>query len=258
MATLNPTDELQYLGGTYSVRLLSEVGEVDGRKGLLAMDLETEEPGLWTMVYDEGLEVRFKDRSFFAHFHFDYLPNQKLVDGINWDAIGKFVGIRPAKGRLPPRGSVVECHCNLTSVGWFFLESGLHRAGGKRQDGCFYGQRRPGTLPPHREGGSSLNSTGKPSLFIVNRSVGVGTSPTSLVLDRAVFSGMIPTDDSSAAPRSMTMRGASRYLKIHKSLFHAKRVPLHGANKTEADDLLRVVTLLGAKMQEKKSKDAIE
>lgn len=261
MAKLNPADELQYLGARYSVRLLSEIVEVDGRRGLMATDLTTGEQGLWTMVYDEGLEVRFKHVTFFAHFLFDVLPGQKLVDGVNWDAIGKYIGIRHVENRLPPRGSIYECHCNVTSVGWFFLGSS-QKAGGQRQDGCFYGERRgaPPTVASaqdpdtaHTAVGNSSNSTVKPSAFVgAHRIRSLSEiNPTSLVFDRAVLAGTMPNSDDRTALAKGTLRGASRYLKIHKNLLHARRVPLRDANNSEAEDLTRVVSLLGGYLQHK-------
>lgn len=144
MARLKPSDVVPVPAGKQRVRLHAEKAEVDGRPGLAAEDLQTGERGLWTPVYDEGLEVRFRNVTFTTHFNFRMLDDQKIgkTAGLKWDSIGRYVGVREVPGRQPPNGKVIECRCDATSVGWFTLTPG----GGPREHGCFYGRRRPNTL----------------------------------------------------------------------------------------------------------------
>lgn len=144
MAKLEPTQIVPTPAAKHRVRLHAETTSVNGRSGLAADNLVTGERGVWTPVYDEGLEVRFKDVTFTTHFNFRTLPNQKIGknSGLKWDAIGRYIGVRDVTGREPAEGKIIECHCNATSVGWFTNTP----AGGPREHGCFYGRRLPNTL----------------------------------------------------------------------------------------------------------------
>lgn len=100
--------------------------------------------GYWTMVFDEGFEVRSHDgRSFFAHFYFDVLPEATKTPshGDRMDDIAKYYGRVPqVQGELAgqslmnKKGDLYACHCNRLSVGWW------HQRGkdGKLESGCFW------------------------------------------------------------------------------------------------------------------------
>jgi len=91
--------------------------------------------GTWTIVFDEGVEIRMGDRTFFTFFSFDLLPGvdmSRANDGDNWEHIGKYHSQNSSTARLAPKGEVYACDCASTVVGWH-THNGLH--------GCFYGTK---------------------------------------------------------------------------------------------------------------------
>jgi len=96
--------------------------------------------GFWTMVFDEGFEIRSHDgRSFFGHFHFEPVEgsSQKPTHGDRWDDIAQYYGRVNSKAVKAPQGKLYACHCNKLSVGWW------HQRGkdGKLQSGCFWAKK---------------------------------------------------------------------------------------------------------------------
>eukprot|EP00747_Dinoflagellata_sp_TGD_P221441 gnl/TRDRNA2_/TRDRNA2_93272_c0_seq5.p1 gnl/TRDRNA2_/TRDRNA2_93272_c0~~gnl/TRDRNA2_/TRDRNA2_93272_c0_seq5.p1 ORF type:complete len:673 (+),score=94.18 gnl/TRDRNA2_/TRDRNA2_93272_c0_seq5:124-2142(+) len=81
--------------------------------------------GMWTMVFDTGLEVRVGDRSLTAHFLFEPLPNASRApqNGDNFESIGRYEGRSDHGERLDPKGKVYSCHCGITSTGWWHRRS---------------------------------------------------------------------------------------------------------------------------------------
>jgi len=100
--------------------------------------------GYWTMVFDEGFEVRSQQgRNFFAHFYFESLPDapKPPSHGDRWGDIGKYYGRVPqvpgsvqGQDLMKTKGNLYSCHCNRLSVGWW------HQRGkdGKSESGCFW------------------------------------------------------------------------------------------------------------------------
>eukprot|EP00747_Dinoflagellata_sp_TGD_P221440 gnl/TRDRNA2_/TRDRNA2_93272_c0_seq4.p1 gnl/TRDRNA2_/TRDRNA2_93272_c0~~gnl/TRDRNA2_/TRDRNA2_93272_c0_seq4.p1 ORF type:complete len:679 (+),score=107.85 gnl/TRDRNA2_/TRDRNA2_93272_c0_seq4:124-2160(+) len=85
--------------------------------------------GMWTMVFDTGMEVRVGDHSLTAHFLFEALPNASRApkNGDNFESIGLYKGRNEQNGdRLDPKGEIYSCHCGVTSTGWWHrrLEDG--------------------------------------------------------------------------------------------------------------------------------------
>jgi len=102
--------------------------------------------GSWTMVFDEGFELRLGDKRYFAHFAVDLFPgmqyNKIMHEGDMLDKIGKYYGratnheLAPAKGKK----ARYACHCDKTAVGWVTRGNA-----GKFTYGCFYANRSPTT-----------------------------------------------------------------------------------------------------------------
>jgi cathepsin C len=95
--------------------------------------------GNWTMVFDEGFEVRMQDgRSFFAEFFFEALPDakEKPSNDDRWTMISKYYGRKQPV--LQPEGDLYACHCDQTSTGWW------HRPlpNGELESGCFWGYKQ--------------------------------------------------------------------------------------------------------------------
>lgn len=97
--------------------------------------------GTWTMVFDEGFEVRLGGESYFAQFEFEQLPNATAHNGDMLDKIGEFYGRAEAHSLKGFNEKVYGCHCDRTSVGWHSRTSGS-----KSSYGCFYATR---TNPGH-------------------------------------------------------------------------------------------------------------
>lgn len=96
--------------------------------------------GFWTMVFDEGFEVRsLGGRSFFAHFHFEALPDakQKPSHGDRWDDIAQYYGRKDSQSVAKPKGDLYACHCDRLSVGWWHERA----KDGKLQSGCFWAKK---------------------------------------------------------------------------------------------------------------------
>jgi len=96
--------------------------------------------GFWTMVFDEGFEVRSNDgRSFFGHFDFKPLPNatQKPTHGDRWADIAQYTGRKPGSVKMQPKGDLYSCHCDRTSVGWWHQRNKQ----GKLESGCFWAKK---------------------------------------------------------------------------------------------------------------------
>jgi len=99
-------------------------------------------PGAWTMVFDEGFEVRVDDgRSFSAQFSFDALQDsgRSPVNGERWDTIARYYGRRSEEGRLKPKGDLYACRYDRTSVGWWYRKNAR---GEHPESGCFWVVRK--------------------------------------------------------------------------------------------------------------------
>eukprot|EP00746_Dinoflagellata_sp_MGD_P006729 gnl/MRDRNA2_/MRDRNA2_113243_c0_seq1.p1 gnl/MRDRNA2_/MRDRNA2_113243_c0~~gnl/MRDRNA2_/MRDRNA2_113243_c0_seq1.p1 ORF type:complete len:561 (+),score=119.14 gnl/MRDRNA2_/MRDRNA2_113243_c0_seq1:93-1775(+) len=102
---------------------------------------EKGEKGSWTMMFDEGLEVRLGDRSYFAHFQLSLLPGKEAHEGDNLEVIGQYFGrvarnVTDSLDETDSKAKIYACHCDHTSVGW---ES--RGAGNKTTHGCFHAMR---------------------------------------------------------------------------------------------------------------------
>jgi len=143
-----PTDKME----TFRIKLTEEIktspirhlnvegGENSSSKaaGNLGKD------GYWTMVFDEGFEVRSQEgRNFFAHFYFEAMPDapKPPSHGDRWGDIAKYYGRVPqvpgtvqGQSLMKTKGDLYSCHCNRLSVGWW------HQRGkdGKLESGCFW------------------------------------------------------------------------------------------------------------------------
>lgn len=130
---------------TFDVTITNRVEGTGLNRRLLAIGPNSER-GQWTMVFDEGFEVRFGDRSFFAHFEFDLLPGEKGSNGDTLDKIGKFSG-RTGDHSLDalPTKEVYTCHCDRTSIGWYsrLANSSTSSRAAALQHGCYYAYRSP-------------------------------------------------------------------------------------------------------------------
>jgi cathepsin C len=110
---------------------------------IVATDTTNKKEGYWTMMFDEGMDIRFPgddyNRSFFAHFYFKPLDGatRKPTNGDRWDLIAEYVG-RDAEGdkRIEPKGDLYTCHCDMTSTGWWH-----RRTADGVESGCFWAQR---------------------------------------------------------------------------------------------------------------------
>jgi cathepsin C len=94
--------------------------------------------GYWTMVFDEGFEMRsMNGRSFFSHFFFEAMPNASRAPkhGDRWNNIAQYYGRHPTK--LQPKGDIYACHCDRLSVGWWHE----HDKNGNLKSGCFWAQK---------------------------------------------------------------------------------------------------------------------
>lgn len=98
--------------------------------------------GNWTMVFDEGMEIRMgSGRSFFAHFHFEPMPGAVPSNEGRWKDIATYLGRKRESIELEPTGKTFACHCNATSTGWWHR----HTEEGKLESGCFWGRKADDT-----------------------------------------------------------------------------------------------------------------
>lgn len=100
--------------------------------------------GFWTMVFDEGFEVRSHEgRSFFGHFYFEPMANasQQPSHGDRWDDIAKYYGRKEPPGSkiMSPKGDLYACHCDRLSVGWWHQRN---KESGKLESGCFWATKK--------------------------------------------------------------------------------------------------------------------
>mmetsp|Transcript_66738 Transcript_66738/g.123302 ORF Transcript_66738/g.123302 Transcript_66738/m.123302 type:complete len:662 (+) Transcript_66738:82-2067(+) len=116
------------------------------------------EVGMWTMVFDAGLEVRVGGRSLVAHFLFSALPNatRQPENGDNFEEIGKYLGRVDSNATMEPGGETYACHCNMVSTGWWHQKSpdGL-------EAGCLWAARKELIAP-----GGTLTQDAPVSSFV--------------------------------------------------------------------------------------------
>lgn len=108
---------------------------------------EKGEKGSWTMMFDEGFEVRLGDRSYFAHFQLSLLPGKTAHEGDNLEVIGQYYGrvarnVTNSLDETDSKDKIYACHCDRTSLGWESRGSGL-----KTTHGCFYAMREATKQP---------------------------------------------------------------------------------------------------------------
>jgi len=101
--------------------------------------------GMWTMVFDTGLEARVGDKNLFAHFLFSELPNATGKDGDNFNNIGEYIG-RVGEGRLAAAGKTYACYCNTLTTGFWHSR----KADGTLEAGCFWGAKKDSLTPEGR------------------------------------------------------------------------------------------------------------
>eukprot|EP00933_Yihiella_yeosuensis_P054156 TRINITY_DN5253_c0_g1_i1.p1 TRINITY_DN5253_c0_g1~~TRINITY_DN5253_c0_g1_i1.p1 ORF type:complete len:592 (-),score=135.85 TRINITY_DN5253_c0_g1_i1:102-1877(-) len=100
--------------------------------------------GNWTMVFDEGMEMRMEDgKSLFAHFKYVLLPGAKASQSDRWTAIAQYIGRQPDGIKIKPDGDVYACHCDMTSTGWWHQKD----ADGNLESGCFTARKVKKGLP---------------------------------------------------------------------------------------------------------------
>jgi cathepsin C len=146
MLSLDRAAAVRGPGETLSIRLTEAIKEQPNRH-LQAVSSSGEE-GLWTMVFDEGFEVRMKGgRSFFAHFKFEALQGTSPANGDRWSDIARYFGRSPEGIKIDPKGDTYASYCNETSSGWWHRRG----TGGKLESGCFWAAKRQkgsGSAPP--------------------------------------------------------------------------------------------------------------
>lgn len=108
---------------------------------------EKGEKGSWTMMFDEGFEVRLGDRSYFAHFQLSLLPGKTAHEGDNLEVIGQYYGrvarnVTNSLDETDSKDKIYACHCDRTSLGWESRGSDL-----KTTHGCFYAMREASKQP---------------------------------------------------------------------------------------------------------------
>jgi len=100
------------------------------------------EVGMWTTVFDTGLETRVGDKSMFAHFLFSDLPGgKKGKNGDNFQDIGQYIG-RTGKG-IGPMGKTYACYCNVVTTGFWHRRT----KDGGLEAGCFWGAKKVSLTP---------------------------------------------------------------------------------------------------------------
>jgi len=137
----------------FDVTLTNRADDQMGERRLLAVG-SNGEIGQWTMVFDEGFEVRLGSRSYFAQFEFELLPGKIAKDGDALDKIGAFYGRAQGHELRPFSDKVYGCHCDRTSIGWHSRRASSNstsqtaRAGSDvLHQGCFYAFRSADAPP---------------------------------------------------------------------------------------------------------------
>jgi len=95
--------------------------------------------GFWTMVFDEGFEMRLlSGESFFAHSFFELVGSatDKPSNGDRWTKIAEYFGRKSDEIRLAPKGELYACHCDQTAVGWWHKH-----VNGRLESGCWWGHK---------------------------------------------------------------------------------------------------------------------
>lgn len=111
--------------------------KVDGDTPHLTALGHNGEKGTWTLIADEGFEVRFGNRTYAAKFEFEILSEKKAKNGDFLDKIGKFYGRAKGHTWTDLKHPLYGCHCDRTSVGWHSRSA----HDGSLQFGCFYAER---------------------------------------------------------------------------------------------------------------------
>lgn len=126
----------------FEVTLTNTVQGTGSERRLLAVGPHGKK-GRWTMIFDEGFEVRFDDgQSYFAQFDLEVLPGKSATPGDALDKIGKFYGHVEGHELQPFTSGVYGCHCERSSIGYHTRPAGGNHSGpAKRQAGCFFAHR---------------------------------------------------------------------------------------------------------------------
>mmetsp|Transcript_54766 Transcript_54766/g.146213 ORF Transcript_54766/g.146213 Transcript_54766/m.146213 type:complete len:605 (-) Transcript_54766:184-1998(-) len=115
-----PPDQVQVLNVTLTEDIISVP-----QRHLLAIDGSG--MGMWTMVFDTGLEVRVAGKSLTAAFFFEPMQGATFHNGDSWRDIAKFLG-RANTTHGP--GDTYASHCDLTSTGWWHQQTAAGLEGG--------------------------------------------------------------------------------------------------------------------------------
>jgi len=96
------------------------------------------EQGMWTMVFDTGLEARVGGKSLFAHFLFNEADDsrRKPKNGDNFENIKEYDGRVASK--LAPKGDIYACYCDVVTTGFWHRR----KDDGSLEAGCFWGAKK--------------------------------------------------------------------------------------------------------------------
>jgi len=98
------------------------------------------EQGMWTMVFDTGIEARVGGKSMFAHFLFLEAKDssREPKNGDNFNNIKEYDGRKDGKKQLAPTGGVYACYCDVLTTGFWHKR----KADGSLEAGCFWGAKK--------------------------------------------------------------------------------------------------------------------
>jgi len=178
--------------------------------------------GFWTMVFDEGFEMRLlSGQSFFAHSFFQVLDGaeDRASNGDRWTQIAEYFGRKEEEIRLWPKGELYACHCDMTSVGWWH-----RRVEGRLESGCWWG----------RKAGSKLTT---PTSLVHLRSGAAPKAPAAvhpeprqpLSLAGAGTAAATATDLDAESARMWEL---ARDNKVEKEVVAYKALPIAQQNPT--------------------------
>ena len=174
---------------TQSVHQRSDSGEFDSH-ALLA--LEAEVKGRWSMIFDEGLEVRIGNRNYFAISRYTCSKNSPDA----WCT-------SDSDAHENSDGSVSgwETHCDQTFMGWYHDTDA--DSGEVTGLGCWFGKRNPGPSPAYLNKPLSLSFAQEKRRFRSNeKSLGTDVVPNSCDIDE----GVEKIVDASLLPKNFSWR----------------------------------------------------
>jgi hypothetical protein len=139
--TINSTEVVPRSDAQTMQITLTEDISTEPQRHLIARSEGVE--GMWTMVFDTGLEARIGDKSLFSHFLFSEIPNasRPAQNGDNFKEVGKYFGRNGDE--LAPMGKTYACYCNMLTTGFWHR----HTSDGKLEAGCFWGAKKESLNP---------------------------------------------------------------------------------------------------------------